>query len=65
MTGLQVAALENAKDGSRMAIGPFVTAAIWGKDGRRRLKGRREKDGLTILYKAPTGSPDTHGRRGK
>ncbi len=65
MTGLQVAALENAKDGLRSAIRPFVPVAIWAKDGRRRLKGRHEKDGLGILYEAPTWSPETHRRRGK
>jgi hypothetical protein len=65
MTGLQVAALENAKDGSRRAIRPFVPVAIWVEDGRRRLKGRHEKDGSAILYKAPTWPPETHCRRGK
>ena len=59
MTGLQVAALENAKDGLRRAIRPFVPVAIWAKDGRRRLKGRHEKDG-SAMYKAPTWPPETH-----
>jgi len=50
MTGSQVAALENAKDGLRRAIRPFVPVAIRAK-GRRRLKGHHEKDGLTHLVR--------------
>jgi hypothetical protein len=33
MTGSQVAALENAKDGLRRAIRPFVPVAIRAKEG--------------------------------
>ena len=66
MTGSQVAALENAKDGLRRAIRPFVPVAIRAK-GRRRLfvKGITKKTGSPILYEAPTWSPETHCRRGK
>jgi hypothetical protein len=65
MTGLQVAALENAKDGLRRAIRPFVPVAIWAKEGRRRLKGVTKKTGSPILYEALTWLPETHCRRGK
>jgi len=51
MTGSQVAALENAKDGLRRAIRPFVPVAIRAKEGRRRLKGHHENDGLTHLVR--------------
>jgi hypothetical protein len=48
MTGSQVAALENAKNGLRRAIRPFVPVAIRAKEGRRRLKGITKKTGHLV-----------------
>ena len=43
MTGSQVAALENAKDGLRRAIRPFVPAAIRNRRQRNKEQAMREK----------------------